>query len=497
MDTEYCVEMQRIVKQYGGVQALKGVDFRLKRGEVRALLGENGAGKSTLMKVLSGAVLPNAGTIKVDGKSVSISTPKDSRDLGISIIYQEFILAPHLSVAENIFLDRLSQKGGIVSWRKLCEDSRSLLEQMGFGNIDPMAKVQELPVAYQQVIEICKALSRDAHILILDEPTAVLTFHEIEKLFDIVRKLKANGWGIIYISHRLDEVFQICDTATILKDGEFVGEYILQDLTKHDLVNLMVGRTVSNYYPQRHAQIGDVVLSATNISSGRNVHDVSFEVRAGEVLGVSGLVGAGRTEAMRAIFGADKLDGGKVVLFGEQVHFRSPAEAVQAGIGLLPEDRKNQGVILSQNIRINTTLSHMSQFTVLGINNHRKERELAAKTLSTLSTKYGDLEDCVSSLSGGNQQKVALAKWLTANCRVIILDEPTRGVDVGAKSEIYASINALAESGVAIIMISSEMEEIINMCDRAIVMRQGVVMGEIEKAELTEQNLIALAMGVT
>lgn len=496
MEKEYCVEMQSISKHFGGVQALKNVDFRLRRGEVRALLGENGAGKSTLMKILAGAVSADSGIIEIDGKPATIRSPKDSRDLGVSIIYQEFVLAPQLSVAENIFLDRLSEKSGIVNWKKINAAAKKLLMEMGFDMIDPRKQVGSMPVAYQQVVEICKSLSQDAHILILDEPTAVLTFGEIERLFGIVKKLKDCGWGIIYISHRLEEVFQICDTATILKDGEFVGEYDVNTLTKRELVNLMVGRTMSNYYPARDHNIGKTVLSVSHLAAGSSVKDVSFYVRAGEVLGISGLVGAGRTESMRAIFGIDKIDSGEILLNGKSVRFSSPDAAVKAGIGFLPEDRKNEGVVLSQSIRFNTTLSNIGSFSRFGINSYSKERKIAEELLTKLHTKYGGLEDPVSSLSGGNQQKVALAKWLAANCQVIILDEPTRGVDVGAKSEIYSIINSLAQDGAAVIMISSEMEEIINMCDRAVVMRQGIVTGELDKKELNEQGLIALAMGV-
>ncbi|MFQ9062902.1 MAG: sugar ABC transporter ATP-binding protein [Oscillospiraceae bacterium] len=496
MEKEYCVEMQSISKHFGGVQALKNVDFRLRRGEVRALLGENGAGKSTLMKILAGAVSADSGIIEIDGKPATIRSPKDSRDLGVSIIYQEFVLAPQLSVAENIFLDRLSEKSGIVNWKKINAAAKKLLMEMGFDMIDPRKQVGSMPVAYQQIVEICKSLSQDAHILILDEPTAVLTFGEIERLFGIVKKLKDCGWGIIYISHRLEEVFQICDTATILKDGEFVGEYDVNTLTKRELVNLMVGRTMSNYYPARDHNIGKTVLSVSHLAAGSSVKDVSFYVRAGEVLGISGLVGAGRTESMRAIFGIDKIDSGEILLNGKSVRFSSPDAAVKAGIGFLPEDRKNEGVVLSQSIRFNTTLSNIGSFSRFGINSYSKERKIAEELLTKLHTKYGGLEDPVSSLSGGNQQKVALAKWLAANCQVIILDEPTRGVDVGAKSEIYSIINSLAQDGAAVIMISSEMEEIINMCDRAVVMRQGIVTGELDKKELNEQGLIALAMGV-
>ena len=485
------IDMKVITKLYGGIRALKWIDFHLYQGEVRALLGENGAGKSTLMKILSGAESMDSGEILVNGETVSVTSPKRSRDLGISTIYQEFILAPQLSVAENIFLDRLSERKGLICWKALCQKAGALLKQMGFENIDPMTKVGDLPVAYQQIVEICKALSREARVLILDEPTAVLTFHEIEKLFQVIRKLRDEGWGIIYISHRLEEVFQICDRATILKDGTLVGAYELRGMEKKDLVNLMVGRTMQNYYPPRE------VLRAEHLKAGSLVDDVSFHVRAGEVLGFYGLVGAGRTETMRALFGADVLQEGEIQLEGNKIQIRNPSEAVKHGIGLLPEDRKKEGVLLKLPIRWNTTLSNIKTFSFWGIHNHRREQEVAQKALKDLHTKYGSLEDAANSLSGGNQQKVALAKWLVAGCKVVILDEPTRGVDIGAKREIYSIINELARAGTGIVVVSSEMEEIMNISDRILVMRCGKITGELKKEEITEQRLIQLAMGVS
>ena len=491
------IEMKQITKSYGGIRALKWIDFHLYQGEVRALLGENGAGKSTLMKILSGAESMDSGEILVNGETVSVTSPKRSRDLGISTIYQEFILAPQLSVAENIFLDRLSERKGLICWKALCQKAGALLKQMGFENIDPMTKVGDLPVAYQQIVEICKALSREARVLILDEPTAVLTFHEIEKLFQVIRKLRDEGWGIIYISHRLEEVFQICDRATILKDGTLVGAYELRGMEKKDLVNLMVGRTMQNYYPPREVNIGQEVLRAEHLKAGSLVDDVSFHVRAGEVLGFYGLVGAGRTETMRALFGADVLQEGEIQLEGNKIQIRNPSEAVKHGIGLLPEDRKKEGVLLKLPIRWNTTLSNIKTFSFWGIHNHRREQEVAQKALKDLHTKYGSLEDAANSLSGGNQQKVALAKWLVAGCKVVILDEPTRGVDIGAKREIYSIINELARAGTGIVVVSSEMEEIMNISDWILVMRCGKITGELKKEEITEQRLIQLAMGVS
>ena len=497
MANEYRVEMKNIVKRFGGVLALNDVSFRVRPGEVHALVGENGAGKSTLMKILSGAYQKDEGTIFIDGKEEKISSPKEAKELGVATIYQEFMLAPHLTVAENIFIDRLSDKGKFINWKDLNQKASEILDQLGFGEINAKQRVENLSVAYQQVVEICKNLTRNAKILVLDEPTAVLTFTEIEKLFSLINKLKNDGVSIIYISHRLEEIFQICDRITVLKDGTFVKELNTTEVNKGQLVNLMVGRDMSTLFPSRAAKIGDVVLEVKNLNRGKMVRNVSFSVRAGEVLGFSGLVGAGRTETRRAIFGADKKESGEIWLNGEQVNFKNPREAVKKGLGLLPEDRKQQGVLLEQSIRVNTTLSALRKITqLLGIINFQKDKKLAEDVLAELATKYNSIEDNTSSLSGGNQQKVALAKWLVADCKCIILDEPTRGVDVGAKVEIYKNINDLAEQGVAIVMISSEMTEIIGMCDRALIMRQGMVVGELDRSELAEDRLIRYSMGV-
>lgn len=496
MESTYRVQMENIYKKFSGVNALTDVSFSLKPGEIHALVGENGAGKSTLMKILAGAILSDSGIIKIDGKERHIASPRISKELGISIIYQEFMLAPHLTVLENIYLDRLTEKGLLIDWKTLRKRTKTLLDELGFGEIDPNTRVGDLSVAYQQIVEICKSLSRNANVLVLDEPSAVLTFTEIEKLFKLVRQLKEKGLGIIYISHRMDEIFDLCDTITVLKDGTFVNEHAVKEITKKDLINEMVGRELSALFPQRHAKIGEVMLDVKNLNVGREVRNVSFDVRKGEVLGFSGLVGAGRTETMRGVFGADKPDSGAITYKGKTVKFKSPFEAVSKGMGLVPEDRKQQGVLTQMSIRVNTTLSTLKKVGKFGIIDHKKDKQFTKAILDKLQTKYNSMEDSVSSLSGGNQQKVSLAKWLAADCDLMVLDEPTRGVDVGAKAEIYKNINDLAEEGKAIIMISSEMEEIINMCDRVIVMRQGEVVGELLREELSEQNLIKLTMGV-
>ena len=495
-EPKYRLEMVDISKHFGGVKALNKVSLRVEPGEIHALIGENGAGKSTLMKILSGAYIRDEGQIFVDGKEVKISNPKDSKELGIAIIYQEFMLAPDLTVAENIFIDKLTGNGRFINWKKLCQDAKEQLSRLGFDDIDPNAKCGTLSVAYQQVVEICKCLSREAKILVFDEPTAVLTFSEIEKLFGIIRKLRSEGVSIIYISHRLEEIFELSQHITVLKDGAYVDTVNTEDINKQQLVNMMVGRELTELFPERHAKIGDVVLKVENLCAGKMVQNISFEVRAGEVLGFNGLVGSGRTETMRAIFGADHKDSGRVIYFGKEVDWKNPKEAIKDQFGLLPEDRKKQGLLLMQSIRINTTLASLDKITKMGVIDQKKEKSLVERVLKDIHTKYGKMEDNANSLSGENQQKVALAKWIAADCKCMVFDEPTRGVDVGAKAEIYRTINQLAESGVAIIMISSEMPEVIGMCDRVIIMRNGMIRGEIPKEEMTEHELIKYSMGV-
>jgi ribose transport system ATP-binding protein len=490
--------MKDISKAFGAVRALDGVSLQVRPGEVHALVGENGAGKSTLMKILAGAYRKDTGEIYLEGKRVEFSAPKDAKDLGISVIYQEFMLAPDLTVAENIFIDKLSAGGMRIKWAELRRNAAAQLQKLGFVDIDPGAKVSSLAVAYQQVVEICKCLARETRVLVLDEPTSVLTFAEIKKLFEIIRKLKSDGVSIIYISHRLEEIFELSDRITVLKDGGYVGTVMTRDTDKTRLVTMMVGRDMRQMFPERRAKIGETVLEVDNLSSGRTVRGVSFKLNAGEVLGFYGLVGAGRTETMSVIFGAAPRDGGTVKFFGNEINFRHPSEAVKGGFGMLPEDRKKMGLLLSQNLRVNTMLASLSKVTRrLGLINHSREKQFVKEVLDSINTKYPSVDHNASSLSGGNQQKVALAKWISADCRCVVFDEPTRGVDVGAKTEIYKIINSLAEKGMAIIMISSEMPEIIGMCDRVIVMRQGSVAGAaVEKNSLDENTLIKLAMGV-
>jgi ribose transport system ATP-binding protein len=486
--------MTDITKSFGGVHALKDVSFNVRPGEIHTMVGENGAGKSTLMKILSGAYQKDSGNIRIDGEEVHIANPHMGRKLGIAIIYQEFALAPDLTVAENIYLDHLGSRKGFINWSRLYRDAGEVIKSVGF-DINPRSKVGDLTVAYRQVVEITKALSENAKILILDEPTAVLAPRETEQLFKVLKKLKQQGVSIIYISHRLDEIFRIADIVTVIKDGAVTGTVNPADVNTDDIISMMIGRKLTAMFPKRDCQIGEEVFGAENITRGREVRNVSFSVRAGEVLGVAGLVGAGRTETMRAIFGADPKDAGKITLDGRRLRIKSPTDAVRAGIGLLPEDRKEQGTILAMSVRKNVTMPSLwSRFARFGFIKQAEEKKTTRELIEKLAIKTNSTETDVTDLSGGNQQKVVLAKWLGTDCRVIILDEPTRGVDVGAKVEIYNLINELAGAGLAIIVISSEMMEVIGICDRALVMREGRIQGVLEKDELTEENIMTLAI---
>jgi ribose transport system ATP-binding protein len=489
--SEFAVEMRGISKHFGGIRALDHVSFSVRRGEVHALLGENGAGKSTLMKILSGAYRRDEGQIRVGGKEVEIGNPHVSRELGIGIIYQELVLAPDLSVAENIFLGELP---GLIPWKELQERSQAILRRIGF-DLDPKTRLGDLPVAYQQVVEIAKALSKDVRILILDEPTAVLAPPEVKSLLGLVKTLSSSGVSIIYISHRLEEIFQIADAITVIKDGRTIGTVSPKEITSDQLIDMMVGRHVTELFPGGKRKPGEVVLKVDKLRFGKKVEEVSFEARAGEVLGIAGLIGSGRTETARAIFGAEHKDGGTVTLNGRSLSIRSPREAVRQGIGLIPEDRKNQGVVISLPIRENATMAILHRFLgFLGVIKKKAEEETVQGLAKRLAIKMRSIEAPVSSLSGGNQQKVVLSKWFGAGCRVILFDEPTRGVDVGAKAEIYRLIDELAGEGLAVVLISSDLVEVIGMSDRILVMSRGRIAGELPKAEFSEANIMRLAL---
>ncbi|WP_299285763.1 sugar ABC transporter ATP-binding protein [uncultured Mucilaginibacter sp.] len=489
------VELRNIAKSFGGVAALKDVTLKAMPGEIHALMGENGAGKSTLMKILSGVHQKDKGQIFIDGEEAHIKNTFDSKKLGIGIIYQEFSLVPDLSVAENIFLNRLGENGWWLKRKKLNQEAAGLIESIGF-TIDPSVKVNRLSIAQQQVVEIAKALSENIKVLILDEPSAVLGPTEVLKLFDTLFKLKKNGVAIIYISHHLSEIFKIADRVTVIKDGTSSETLDVANTDKDTIIRMMLGRTLNAMFPPRETAVGKEVLRAENIGIAGKVKNVSLQVNEGEVLGIAGLVGSGRTETVRAIFAADKRTAGTVFIHEKKVAFASPVDAVKHGIGMVPENRKLQGVILSLPIKENISLTNLKGISNgLGFINAPKETGNADSLIKKLNIKAPNGDLATGKLSGGNQQKVVLAKWANTNCKVMIIDEPTRGVDVGAKVEIYKLINDLAAQGVATLVISSETAELMGICDRILVMREGQIQGELNKTEFTEENILRLSIG--
>ncbi len=486
------LEMKGIVKEYPGVKALKGVDFHLKRGEVHALVGENGAGKSTLMKILGGAETRDGGEIILEGRRVEIHNPHEAEKLGISIIYQEFNLIPFLSVAENIFLGREPRRGIFVDWRQLYSNARAVLDQLGL-EIDLKAKISGLSVAQQQMVEIAKAISVKSRIIVMDEPSATLTLHELERLFGLTRKLKEQGVGIIYISHRLEEVFEIAGRVTVFRDGERISTRDVRDVTKDHLIREMVGRELKDDYPKRNAAAGQELLRVEGLTRKGVLHEISFSLRKGEILGITGLVGAGRTELVRAIFGADPIDKGEIYLDGRKLKILSPQDAINSGLCLMTEDRKRQGLVLGMTVRENITIADLRGLSRAGFIHRVDERKIAGRFVGELNIRTPSVEQKVRNLSGGNQQKVVLAKWLFARSRVVIFDEPTRGIDVGAKQEIYRLMNDLAETGTGIIMISSELPEVLGMSDRILVMQEGRIRAELGGGEATQESIMYFA----
>ena len=488
------LEMQGIEKSFPGVRALSGVDLRVDHGEVLALVGENGAGKSTLIKMLGGAHQPDKGSILIEGVPVTLNNPNDAATAGLGVIYQEFNLVPGLTAWENVFLGREGTLG-FVRRNHQRQRTLELLTQIGT-DVPIDVPCGQLSVAQQQVVEIAKALSQEVRLIVMDEPSATLTPTEVEHLFAITRDLVRRRIGVIYISHRLDEIAEIADRVTVLRDGANVGEAPIDEMPRRRMIELMVGRDIEHEFPREQRELGDCLLRVEGLCRGEAVRNVSFDVRRGEILGVTGLVGAGRTETARLIFGADRAESGKVALEGNTLSIRSPRDGIAAEICLLTEDRKSQGLVIDQSVRHNFGLPNMNSLSKFGIVSDSKERSTFEQYISRLKIKVPHQEQIAKNLSGGNQQKVVLAKWLQRNAKVIIFDEPTRGIDVGAKYEIYMLMNELAAAGKAIIMISSELPEVLGMSDRILVMHEGRVTGEICDVEnATQTQIMELAVG--
>ena len=495
---EYLVEMKNMTMKFPGVVALNKVSFNLRPGEVHVLLGENGAGKSTLVKMLSGINKPTEGEIVIGGKTYSSLTPKESAENKIAIIYQELSVVDELTIAENLYVGKLPYKKlaglKLVDYKYMNGEAKKYMDEIGLKK-SPSTLVQDISISEKQQVEIAKALAAKARIIIMDEPTSSLSIEETEELFRIIRRLKENGIGIIYISHKLKEIKEIGDRVTVLKDGGYVGTLITKDSTKDDIINMMVGRVIYED-PKTQSNVpadAPVVLKVEHLNAGKMVRDVSFELHKGEILGFSGLMGAGRTETARALFGADPMDSGDIYVNGQKVTIKSPMDAVKCGIGYLSEDRKRYGIVVQKSVAENSTMVDLDNYVNGIFINKKKENDVALKYVKSLKTKTPSVDQLVVNLSGGNQQKVVIAKWLIRNCDILIFDEPTRGIDVGAKSEIYHLMNELAAKGKSIIMISSEMTEILRMSDRIVVMCEGRKTGELDIAEATQENIMHAA----
>jgi ABC-type sugar transport system ATPase subunit len=492
------LQMGGISKSYDGTQALREVDFSAAIGEVHAIVGENGAGKTTLVKILAGALERDAGQILLDGKPVELDTPLRARRLGIRAVHQEFSLVPHVTVTENILMGQMptGRLKWWVDWPGAHRRAEEILQEIGFTGINVRTPVSRLSVSHQQMVEIAKAVAERPRILILDEPSAVLSQEELKRLFALIQTLKEESRLILYISHRLDEVFEVADRITVLKDGELVGTVHSQEADQGQLIKMMVGRTLGEIYPRRHTQPGEEILSVKGLSREGSFADISFSLTRGEILGLFGLVGSGRTQVARCIFGAEPSTSGEIRLEGMTINPKSPRDAVNAGIALLTEDRKRDGLVMSCSIRDNVSLATMQQVSRWGFLDRRQQDAQVQSEVQELDIRPAQIRRLVRTLSGGNQQKVVLAKWLLSQAKVLMLDEPTRGVDVATKVEIYHIIGDLAERGVGILFISSELPEILGMSDRALVMREGHLVGEFTRAEASEESLLASAAGV-
>lgn len=491
------IEMKGIDKAFGTNQVLKDAGFVLGDGEVHALMGENGAGKSTLMKILTGVYTKDKGTVLVNGTEVCYKNPQEAERAGIVFIHQELNVLFDLTVEENLFMGKeIKNKFGLCNQKAMRKKAAEALERLGV-KIDPAEVMSNLSVGQQQMIEICKALMVDAKVIIMDEPTAALTQSETDVLFEVIKSLRKAGVSIVYISHRMEEIFELCDRISVLRDGTYVGTRKIAETNMNEIVKLMIGREIGERYPERNCKIGRPMLKADGLTKKGVFRDVSFEVRAGEVLGVSGLMGAGRTEIMQAIFGNLPYDSGKIEIEGKEVKIKSPIQAIEQGIGFITEDRKVEGLMLEESIEKNIALANLSSVSKNSVIDKKKEKELVKRGIDELHIRcFGPGHEC-NNLSGGNQQKVVFAKWVYTNPKILILDEPTRGVDIGAKKEIYNIINELAAKGVAIIMVSSELPEVLGMSDRIMVVREGLVRGVISKEEAGQENVMTLATGGT
>lgn len=497
-DDNFLLKVDNISKRFPGVVALDGVSLKVKAGEVHAICGENGAGKSTLIKMLTGAQRPDSGLIRFENQDYQHLTPRKAMDCGIACIYQELNLIPHLSVAENIFLGReiyVSKSLSILNRTAMEKRAAELLADLDL-KIRPDARIGTLGVGHQQMVEICRAVCADAKLIIMDEPTSSLSEREAQDLFRIMARVKSRGVAVLFISHRLDEVRENCDRVTIMRDGKSVTSFDMKTSSVQEIIQLMVGRDIQNKYPKEPAPHGAVALDVTGLTRKGVIHNVSFQVRAGEVLGFAGLVGAGRTETARCIAGADAYDSGTFRIFGKETKIRSPGDSIRAGIAFLTEDRKEQGLVLIQSIEFNATLVQLRKFTRMGVLSLSKLRDDAKKTLTSLRLKAAGLDTPAGKLSGGNQQKVVIAKWLMSDAKIFIFDEPTRGIDVGAKVEVYKLINELVARGAAVIIICSEMEEVMGMADRILVMHEGRITGKLSREEATQEKIMYAASGM-
>jgi len=490
------IEMTGISKSFDGNTVLNNVEFSVKKGEIHALMGENGAGKSTLMKILTGIYARDTGEVKVRGKLVDFKNPKEAEHAGIAVIHQELNILPDLTVAENLFLgnEKTFGKSGILKTKEMNKKAKMILGELGL-NVDVKTVARELSVGKQQIIEIAKAMSSNAEVIVMDEPTAALTEREIVSLFETIRALQSNGVSFVYISHRMEEIFALCDRITILRDGNYVGVKEIKETSFDEIVQMMVGRELGERFPERNATIGEVKLTASGLTRNGHFEDISFELRKGEVLGIAGLMGAGRTEVAQSLFGYKKLQKGTISLNGKPVKISSPLQAKKLGFGYVTEDRKLEGLIVDFSVKDNLSLTNFNKVSSNGIIKANEEKALYETMVKRLGVRTSGPNQAAKSLSGGNQQKIVIAKWLGIEPNVLILDEPTRGVDVGAKKEIYSIINELAEKGVAILMISSELPEIIGMADRVLVMHEGTLTAELQKDEMTQERIMHYATG--